>query len=223
MSSNPHESSAVSFGAYQLDLRSGELFKGGFRIRLQQQPFQVLSILLEKPGEVVAREELQKRIWTADTFVDFEHGLNTAIKKLRQALNDDAERPRFIETLPRRGYRFIAEVQGAPGISRAAAAGSGSDLVGQVLAIRGASGSNFILVPVDEEGMKELGRLRAASDDLGISLLAAEKKLLVIAARTQVRVLEGRQAGALYEVRILDGEHIGLTAVVPREALYPPS
>jgi len=100
----------VRFSAFEADLRSGELRKHGIRIKLQVQPFQILRILLERPGEVVTREELQKRIWPADTFVDFEHGLNNAVKKLREALGDDAGKQRFIETLSKRGYRFNGDV-----------------------------------------------------------------------------------------------------------------
>jgi TolB-like protein/DNA-binding winged helix-turn-helix (wHTH) protein/Tfp pilus assembly protein PilF len=100
----------VRFGAFEADLRTGELRKNGVKIKLHHQPFQVLSILLEHPGEVVTREELQRRLWPADTFVDFDNGLNTAVKKLREALNESAESPRYVETLPRRGYRFIARV-----------------------------------------------------------------------------------------------------------------
>ena len=100
----------LRFGAFEANLASGELRKSGVRIKLQDRPFQILAILLEQPGELVTREDLQKRLWPADTFVDFEHGLNTAITKLRQALADDADNPRFIETLPRRGYRFLAPV-----------------------------------------------------------------------------------------------------------------
>jgi eukaryotic-like serine/threonine-protein kinase len=99
------------FGAYEVDLRAGELYKHGIRIKLQDQPFQVLALLLERPGDVVTREELREKLWPADTFVDFDTGLNSAIKKLRDALSDSAEEPRYIETLPRRGYRFIAQVQ----------------------------------------------------------------------------------------------------------------
>ncbi len=101
----------ICFADFEVDLRSGELRRHGLRIKLQIQPFQVLCALLDRPGEVVTREELQKRIWSADTFVDFNQGLNNAIKKLRDALRDDAEKPRFIETLSKRGYRFIAAVQ----------------------------------------------------------------------------------------------------------------
>jgi DNA-binding winged helix-turn-helix (wHTH) protein/tetratricopeptide (TPR) repeat protein len=103
--SNPD--STLRFDNYELNLRAGELLKGGRKIRLQEQPFRILAILLEKPGQVVTREELCEQLWPADTFVDFDHSLNTAVKKLRQALNDEAEKPRYIETLPKRGYRFI--------------------------------------------------------------------------------------------------------------------
>src|SRR6476661_669620 len=100
----------LCFGVFELDLRAGELRKRGLRIRLQQQPFQVLALLLERAGQVVSREELQKALWPADTFVDFDHGLNKAINKIREALGDSAESPRFVETVARRGYRFIADV-----------------------------------------------------------------------------------------------------------------
>src|ERR1051325_8798646 len=99
--------SIVRFDAFEADLRSGELRKQGLKLRIGDQPFSVLTVLLAQPGEVVTREELQKRLWPADTFVDFERGLNKAINRLRETLGDDAENPRFIETLPRRGYRFL--------------------------------------------------------------------------------------------------------------------
>ena len=98
------------FGIYEVDVRSGELRKNGAKLKLQEQPFQVLAMLLERPGEVMTREELRQRLWPADTFVDFDHSLNTAINKLRDALGDSAANPRFIETLAKRGYRFIAPV-----------------------------------------------------------------------------------------------------------------
>ena len=103
----------LRFGVFELDLREGQLRKHGLRVRLQEQPFQVLAILLERPGEVITREELQKKLWPADTFVDFDHGLNKAINKIRDALSDSAESPRFVETVARRGYRFLAEVKAA--------------------------------------------------------------------------------------------------------------
>jgi len=101
----------LRFGVFELDHRAGELRKHGLRVRLQEQPFQVLAMLLEHPGEVVTREELQKKLWPADTFVDFDHGLNKAINKIREALSDYANSPRFVETVARRGYRFLAEVK----------------------------------------------------------------------------------------------------------------
>jgi TolB-like protein/DNA-binding winged helix-turn-helix (wHTH) protein len=99
------------FGAFEVDLRSGEVHKHGIRLKLQDQPFRVLALLLEYPGDVVTRDELRQKLWPADTFVDFDTGLNSAIKKLRDVLGDSAEEPRYIETLPRRGYRFIGEVR----------------------------------------------------------------------------------------------------------------
>src|SRR5579863_9702890 len=101
----------LCFGVFEIDIPAGELRKHGLRIRLQEQPFQVLAILLEHAGKVVTREELQKKLWPADTFVDFDHGLNKAINKIRDALGDSAESPRFVETVARRGYRFLAEVK----------------------------------------------------------------------------------------------------------------
>jgi Tol biopolymer transport system component/DNA-binding winged helix-turn-helix (wHTH) protein len=105
----------ISFGTFEADLRAGELRRNGRKIRLQEQPFQVLAMLLEHPGEIVTREELHTRLWPADTFVDFDHGLNAAVKRLRDALGDSAENPRFVETLARRGYRFLAPVNGVTG------------------------------------------------------------------------------------------------------------
>jgi DNA-binding winged helix-turn-helix (wHTH) protein len=100
------------FGVFELDLNAGELRKSGVKLRLQGQPIQVLTLLLERAGDIVTREELRQKLWPADTFVDFDHSLNTAINKVREALGDSASSPRFVETLARRGYRFIAPVQG---------------------------------------------------------------------------------------------------------------
>jgi eukaryotic-like serine/threonine-protein kinase len=109
--SYPDRSSIVRFGAFELDLQTGVLRKDGIRIRCQEQPLQVLAALAERPGELVTREELRRRVWPQDTFVDFDHALNTAIKKIRAALNDDADSPRYIETVPRRGYRLMVPVE----------------------------------------------------------------------------------------------------------------
>lgn len=101
----------VRFGMFEVDLAAGELRKNGARVRLQEQPFQVLALLLEHPGEVVTREDVRQKLWPADTYVDFDHSLNTAINKLREALGDSAGSPRYVETLARRGYRFLAPVE----------------------------------------------------------------------------------------------------------------
>src|SRR5207245_4714782 len=101
----------MRFGIFEVNLAAGELRKNGARLRLQEQPFQVLTVLLENAGSVVTREDLRQKIWPADTFVDFDHSLNTAVNKIRDALGDSASSPRFVETLARRGYRFVAPVQ----------------------------------------------------------------------------------------------------------------
>jgi cholera toxin transcriptional activator len=101
----------VRFGIFEMDLAAGELRKSGSKVRLQEQPFQLLAYLVQRPGEVVTREDLREKLWPSDTFVDFDHSLNTAVNKVRDALGDSANSPRFVETLARRGYRFIASVE----------------------------------------------------------------------------------------------------------------
>jgi DNA-binding winged helix-turn-helix (wHTH) protein len=107
---SPADSRKVRFDAFTVDLRTGEIHKHGISLKVQAQPFRVLAFLLERPGDVVTREEFRQRLWPADTFVDFDTGLNSATKRLRDVLGDSAERPRYIETLPRRGYRFIGKL-----------------------------------------------------------------------------------------------------------------
>jgi len=148
----PERPSRVRFSTYEADLRTGELRKHGNRLRLQEQPFQVLSLLLERPGELVTREELRQKLWPADTFVDFDHSLNTAINKLRETLGDSSSEPRYIETLPRRGYRFIAAVErGEPPVAanQASVDGHGqtlSDAQGQQVTAKSTS------IPEQEAG-----------------------------------------------------------------------
>src|SRR5262249_14611257 len=101
----------IRFGVFEVDLRAGELRRNGVKIKLQEQPFQILAVLLERPGEIVTREELQQKLWSNDTFVDFDNSLNKAINKIREAVGDSADNPRFVETMARRGYRFIAPVE----------------------------------------------------------------------------------------------------------------
>src|SRR5947207_2521202 len=113
MPGNGESRGVIRFGIFEVDLRAGVLRRNGFKVRLQDQPFQVLAMLLERPGEVVTREDLHARLWSSDTFVDFDHGLNAAVKRLRDTLGDSADNPRFVETLARRGYRFLASVETA--------------------------------------------------------------------------------------------------------------
>jgi DNA-binding winged helix-turn-helix (wHTH) protein len=110
MASSETSPKLVRFGVFEADLASHELRKSGRKIKLQEQPFQVLALLVQRPGEIVEREQLRQAVWPDGTFVEFDRSLNTAIKKIRQALSDSAENPRFVETLPRKGYRFIAPV-----------------------------------------------------------------------------------------------------------------
>ncbi len=114
------------FGVFELDAQSGELRRHGLKIRLPDQSFQILRALLMRPGELVTRDELRQLLWTADTFVDFEVGLNSAVRKLREALDDSADQPRFVETVPRRGYRFVGPVIEPP-VDRAPPAATASD------------------------------------------------------------------------------------------------
>jgi DNA-binding winged helix-turn-helix (wHTH) protein len=107
----PSQTRRVRLGPFEADLRSCELRKDGLKVKLQDQPFRVLAMLIERPGEMVSRQEFRQKLWPADIFVDFDTGLNTAIKKLRDALGDSSDEPRYIETLPRRGYRLIVPVE----------------------------------------------------------------------------------------------------------------
>jgi DNA-binding winged helix-turn-helix (wHTH) protein len=219
----------VRFDVFEVDLRAEELYKAGRKIKLQVQPFHVLRILLERPGEVVTREEMQKRLWPADTFVDFDHSLNTAIKKLRQALCDDKKKPRFVETLPKRGYRFLVGVK-RPAPSSAVAetpvagpAGrkdaAASPWVGRVAKVCCEDGVSFSVVAIDEAAASERQRLDAANDDVGLSLLIASQRLIMVPAGTPVRVIEVQQTHSRCHARILEGEHYGKTALLPLKLL----
>src|SRR6201987_1667896 len=152
----------VRFGAYHVDLRTGELRKHGHKVRLAGRPFQILAMLLEQPGELLTRKELQSKLWPADTFVDFEHGVNAAMQTLRRALCDSHKKPRYIETLPRRGYRFIATVNGADFAPSARLPSgtkfhtrSASEWIGKVATICDETGRNYVLLPATEEGLEE--------------------------------------------------------------------
>jgi DNA-binding winged helix-turn-helix (wHTH) protein len=204
------------FADFAVDARAGELFRRGKKIKLQHQPMQVLLVLLEKPGEIVTREELRERIWPADTFVDFEHSLNTAVKKLRLALGDQATNSKFVETLPRRGYRFLAKVEAdEQAVSRTVS----SPLQGKVFTMIAEPGTECILAPVDAQSMQEWHRLLSLSDDVGVSIMITEKRLLLLEAGKPVRLLAIDDAAGWCEVRVLEGEHYGRTALLHRKSL----
>jgi DNA-binding winged helix-turn-helix (wHTH) protein len=224
----------LRFDVYALDLRAGEFYKNGRKIKLQEQPFQILAMLLEHPGEVVTREEMRQRLWPGDTFVDFEHSLNTAIKKIRRALDDEAGKPRFVETLRRRGYRFAGSMaedsfssaslflQATPGsapTSEQAPVESADEMVGKVLTLQDELGTELLTLSIDEAAQQEKQKLEAASDDLGLALLFADQKLLMVRAGTRVKILDRLPAGTCYEVRILEGEHTAKTALAPAHRL----
>jgi DNA-binding winged helix-turn-helix (wHTH) protein len=220
----------LRFDAYHVDLRTGELRKHGRKIRLAGRPFQILALLLEQPGDLLTRKELQQRLWAADTFVDFEHGVNAAIQTLRRALCDSHKKPRFIETLPRRGYRFIAAVEKVQSNAATTLASSlhhtradtvppRSDWVGQIATIHDEAGRNFVLLPVSEEILDEMYGFETAKDDLGISLLVAAEKLLLVNCGTRVQVLDASDPAVGCKVRILGGQFVGEKAFAPRACL----
>jgi len=212
----------LRFGAFTVDGRAREIFKKGKKLEVQPQPTQVLVSLLENAGEVVTREELRQKIWPADTFVDFEHSLNTAVKKLRQALGDNAARPKYIETLPRRGYRFRGKVEASgekTGASVAASVARPGQLAGKVFTLEAEKGIPCVMAPMDESCRKEWERLQSLEDDVGIAVMIAEKRLMLVEGGHRVRVLAAEDRAQWCEVRIMDGEHYGRTALVERKAL----
>jgi len=220
MGSSISENGTHRFAHFVVDSRSGELYSRGKKVKLQHQPMQVLLALLEKPSQIVTREELRQRIWPADTFVDFEHSLNTAIKKLRLALGDSATNSKFVETLPKRGYRFVAKVDAAKEAEqqvtpRAAA----SPLEGKVFTLVAEQGTECVLAPLDGKSLEEWQRLVRLGDDVGVSMLITEKRLLLLEAGKKVRLLALEGHPGWCEVRILEGEHYGRTALVSRKSL----
>ena len=154
------EPETVRFESFELDVRQRELRTGARRIRLQEQPFEILRTMLERAGDVVTRDELRQRLWPDGTFVDFEHSLNAAVKRLRAALGDDADNPRFIETLPRRGYRFIARLDtGPPGSAATTAAAAPRLAVLPFDNLSADPAQEFFSDGLTEEMISQLGRL----------------------------------------------------------------
>lgn len=219
MSPTPHDEEVLRFDVFELNLRSGELHKSGRKIRLQALPLRILAALLETPGRVITRDELRAKLWSADTFVDFDHSLNTAIRKLRRALHDEAGKPRFIETLPRRGYRFVGPAPPGNVPAPSSVTVPASDLVGGVFVLGGEGGSNFVSLPADGVALQEKEKLEAANDDLGLSLLFASRKIFLVRSGTRVKVLKAVPEFSCREVRILEGEFTGETALAPLKYL----
>jgi TolB-like protein/Tfp pilus assembly protein PilF len=193
----------IRFGAFELEENSGELRRDGSKIRLQEQPLQVLQILLQEPGKVITREELRQKIWPSDTFVDFDHGINNAIKRLREALGDTAETPRYIETVPRRGYRFIGSVdavseRGARTI-RSVAVLPLENLSGDPEQEYFADGLTEALIT----SLAKIGALRVVSRTTAMQYKRARKPLPQIAAELQVDgIVEGTVLRSGTRVRI---------------------
>jgi Tol biopolymer transport system component/DNA-binding winged helix-turn-helix (wHTH) protein len=170
----------VRFGPFEADLETHELWKNGIKMKLGGQPFEILALLLNRPGQMVSREELQKEIWAADTFVDFNHGLNAAVNKLRETLSDSAEEPKYIETLPRRGYRFIGKIENAaselPVVKPIAVEGTRIEIPPMIAR-----------TPVEREWTSRLGQALMTIEEIG--KLPFSRKFLVIAAAGLVAAL----------------------------------
>jgi len=211
----------LRFGVFEADLAAGELRRQGVRIKLQDQPFQLLQVLLEHQGEILSREELQQRIWPADTFVDFDQGLNNTIKRLREALSDSAESPRFIETIPRHGYRFIAQVSATMAEPSRAALQAPQDSIAVLpfVNIGGDSENESFSDGVTEEiinVLTQIKQLRVAARTSSFSFKGKHVDLRVIGEQLNVRtVLEGsvRRAGTRLRitaqlVKVADGYHL---------------
>jgi TolB-like protein/DNA-binding winged helix-turn-helix (wHTH) protein/Flp pilus assembly protein TadD len=189
---------AVRFGLFELDLTTGELRKQGLRVKLQEQPFQLLAMLLERPRELVTREDIRKKLWPADTFVDFDSSLNSAINKIREALGDSAESPRFIETLPRRGYRFIAPVEEVNGNS-----------IGASLLPAQQGQPQGIRIPNAEQRQTETAGLRYKVAATGVTLAALLVALLGLkVGELRQRFLGKPNPGRIQSIAVLPLENL---------------
>jgi TolB-like protein/Flp pilus assembly protein TadD len=194
---------SIRFGVFELDLRAGELRKNGSKIKVQEQPLQLLQILLEQPGQVVSREELQRRIWPSDTFVAFDQGLYNAAKRLREALGDTAESPHFIETVPRRGYRFIGNAEAATSLSSAHIR---SLAVLPLENLAGDPGQEFFADGITEALITNLAKIQALQVVSRTSVMqykGVHRPLREIARELQVEgIVEGTVVRSVERVRI---------------------
>src|SRR2546430_512597 len=190
---------AVRFGVFEVDLRAGELRKRGVKVKLQDQPFLILQVLLEHSGEVVTREQLREKIWPSDTFVDFDQGLNNAIKRLRESLSDSPENPRFIETIPRHGYRFIANLGVTPGQIKSLAVLPLENLSRDPEQEYFAEGLTEALITT----LAKIGELRVVSRTSAMQYKGVHKPLREIARELEVdAIVEGTVLRVGHRVRI---------------------
>src|SRR5579864_6176633 len=190
-------SRVIRFGLFEADLAAGELRKNGLKIKLQDRPFEILSFLLERPGELISREEFRQRLWPADTFVDFDHSLNASINKLRQALDDPADNPRFVATVGRRGYKFIAPVgelgrQGGPTVAAAAE-------VEPSIAATPFSPASSTLTKSEDTAAETPRRIQPLSRSLPRKWLGIAAAMIVCALAGTLVVLETRPKPVLTE------------------------
>jgi TolB-like protein/DNA-binding winged helix-turn-helix (wHTH) protein/Tfp pilus assembly protein PilF len=206
---NP-SSRAIRFGVFELDLKAFELRKHGLRLRLSEQPFQILAILLEKPGDVITRDELRNRLWPGDTFVDFDHGLNNAVMRLREVLGDSSDNPRFIETLPRRGYRFIAPVEELNASSQSTRVANLPESSPAGVAIH----SNITELPKSEDGpIANAGRAKGWLTFPRIALLSATALAFAVFSGMAVHYVRGMESA-----KVTPGHNMSLV-VLPLENL----
>jgi len=193
-----HPAKIIRCGAFEVDLKAFELRKHGLRLKLSEQPFQILTILLEKPGETVTRDELRARLWPGDTFVDFDHGVNNAVMRLREVLGDSSDRPRFIETLPRRGYRFIAPIEEVHSATHASVANAQSvgphdELYGGGIVFPAAAATE---VPTDDQ-LPTLGTAKRWLTLPRIAFMAAGVLAFAVASGIAVHYVRGMESGKL--------------------------
>jgi Tol biopolymer transport system component/DNA-binding winged helix-turn-helix (wHTH) protein len=227
-SSTPHR---VRFGPFEADLDTHELWKNGLRVKLGGQPFEILALLLRKPGQMVSREELQKELWAEDTFVDFNHGLNAAVNKLRETLADSAEEPKYVETLPRRGYRFVGTVE-SPSVGRldvgavSATAVQQPQLAESRIAVAAMNApaeeqARPVVAPVSEIAPKRRPRWRIVAAALGMVAVAATVFGVVLSKWPQYRERITKEVMEEAEGKLRNAEASHVSTLVPDPSSDP--
>jgi len=197
--------SVIRFGPFTADLDSGELRREGVKVRLQSQPFQLLVLLLERPGEVVTREEICRKLWQADTFVDFDHSLGTAVNKVREALSDSADHPRFVETMPRRGYRFIGALNGSNGSPASETRPAPSDAYADVTIEPVGNGIEATSLPAPRESEQQPRRIKIA---LALTVCLALLFSTIIFFRRTGDSAVATRAASIHSIAVLPLENL---------------